>query len=313
MRMLKALAAAGLLTLAACSYQRHVAVTPVAEPARRMVVVGTDSISYELAGDTLSARPTVVLLHGFGAAMESWSDIHSVIAAQYPVLRLDLKGFGMSSKPKDDRYSARDQADVVAAVLRALNVRRTVIVGHSFGGAVTFATYLRLRAANDQRIVGLAFIDPGVYDQPLPFFIAALRSTITRWLMFRFTTPDWRADIVLRRVYANDSVRTDERVRRYSKFMDLPGAHHSFATTAEQIVPPDAAELEAQLRTIAVPTLALWGEDDRIVPIKYGRRMRADVPGVRFFAFPKTGHAPHEERPADTAAKLLEFLSGLSR
>jgi pimeloyl-ACP methyl ester carboxylesterase len=272
------------------------------------VVVGADTVSYELIGDTLSARPTVVMLHGFGAAMESWSDIQPAIAAQYPVLRMDLKGFGLSSKPKDSRYSAKDQAEVVAATLRALGRRRVVIVGHSFGGAVTLVTYLKFRAENDQRIVGLAFIDPGVYEQPLPFFVAALRSSFTRWLMFTFTSADWRAETVLRRVYAEDSVRTPERVRRYSKFMDLPGAHHSFGKTAEQIVPPDAAALEAQLKTIAVPTLAIWGEEDRIVPLRYGYRFREDVPGVAFHVLPGTGHAPHEERPEETAQLLLRFL-----
>jgi pimeloyl-ACP methyl ester carboxylesterase len=307
----KLMALASLVLATSCSYRRHVAVTPVPEPLRRSVVVGTDTISYELAGDTLANKPTVVLIHGFGAAMESWSDIQPMIAARYPVLRMDLKGFGMSSKPKDDKYSARDQADVVIGVLRALDQRRVVVIGHSFGGAVTFATYLKLRAEGDSRIVGLGFIDPGLYEQPLPFFIDALRSSITRWLMFTFTTPDWRADVVLRRVYANDSVRTAERVRRYAKFMDLPGAHHSFARTAEQIVPPDAAELEAQLKTISVPTIAIWGEEDSIVPIKYGRRLRGDVPGIQFFALPKTGHAPQEERPAETATRILEFLGKL--
>ena len=251
------------------------------------------------------------MIHGFGAAMESWSDIQPLIAARYPVLRVDLKGFGMSSKPGEDRYSARDQAEVMAGLLRALDVRRAVIVGHSFGGAVTFATYLKLRAEGDRRIVGLAFIDPGLYQQPLPFFISALQSRMTRWLMFHFTTSDWRADVVLRKVYANDSVRTPERVRRYSRFMNLPGAHHSFAKTAEQIVPPDAAQLEALLKTIDVPALAIWGERDEIVPLTYGFRFRKDVPAAEFFAFPNTGHAPHEERPAETAARLLAFLDRL--
>lgn len=313
MRLLKGTAALALILTASCSYRRHVVVTPVPEPARQSVIVGSDTISYERSGDTLSGKPTVVLLHGFGAAMESWSDIHPMIVARYPVLRMDLKGFGMSSKPKDSRYSARDQADAVIGVLRKLNLRRVVLVGHSFGGAVTFATYLKLRAEGDQRIVALGFIDPAVYDQPLPFFIAALQSSFTRWLMFTFTTADWRADIVLQKVYANDSVRTAERVRRYAKFMDLPGAHHSFAKTAEQIVPRDAAELEAQLKTIGVPALALWGEEDKIVPIEYGRRMRADVPGIHYFTFPNTGHAPQEEQPAATADRLLKFLDLVPR
>ncbi|HET9424897.1 MAG TPA: alpha/beta fold hydrolase [Gemmatimonadaceae bacterium] len=308
----KRLAAAVILAATAgCSYQRRVEFTPVPEPARREVEAAGVRVAYELAGDTLSSKPTVVMLHGFGAALESWSDIHPMVAAEYPVLRLDLKGFGLSSKPRDGRYSAKDQADVVAATLRELGVKRAVLVGHSFGGAVAFATYLKLRSENDGRVVGLTFIDPGVYEQPLPFFISTLKSEFTRWLMYTFTTPDWRAETVLSRVYADDSVMTAERVQRYSRYMDLPGAHYAFEQTAEQIVPPDAAALEGLLKTIAVPTLALWGGDDRIVPVKYAYRMKADVPGVELHVLPETGHAPQEERPADTASILLSFLRRL--
>jgi pimeloyl-ACP methyl ester carboxylesterase len=266
------------------------------------------TVSYERAGDTLSGRPTIVMLHGFGASLESWSDIMPAIAAQYPVIRLDLKGFGLTEKPRDGKYSARDQAEVVAATLRTLGVRRAVLVGHSFGGAVAFASYLKLRAENDSRVVGLALIDPGVYEQPLPFFISTLRSEFTRFLMYHFTTADWRTQTVLRRVYAHDSVMTAERVRRYSKYMDLPGAHYGFEQTAEQIVPPDAAELEGLLKTIAVPTLAIWGADDKVVPLKYGFRLREDVPGVEFRVLASTGHAPQEERPRETAEAMLRFL-----
>lgn len=312
MRLSRSIFVAAVVLAAGCSYQRHVDLVPVAEPARREVTAAGVRIAYELTGDTLAGKPTVVMLHGFGAAMESWSDIQPTIAAEYPVLRMDLKGFGSSEKPKDEKYAARDQGEVVAAALRQLGVKRAVLVGHSFGGAVAFATYLTLRADGDGRVVGLTFIDPGVYEQPLPFFISTLQSRFTRWLMFRFTTPDWRAETVLRRVYAHDSVMTPERVRRYAKFMDLPGAHHSFARTAEQIVPTDAAELEALLKTIAVPTLAIWGGDDKVVPLKYGYRLRSDVPGIQFKVLPETGHAPQEEQPAETARLLLEFLRRLN-
>ena len=79
MTLLRGTAALALVLTASCSYRRHVAVTPVPEPVRQSVIVGADTISYERSGDTLSGRPTVVLLHGFGAAMESWSDIQPMI------------------------------------------------------------------------------------------------------------------------------------------------------------------------------------------------------------------------------------------
>lgn len=311
MRSWKSVFAGALLVVAGCAYRGHVESVVVPEPVRREVEAAGITVSYERAGDTTSGRPTVVMLHGFGASLESWSDILPAIAAEYPVLRMDLKGFGLTGKPRDDRYSARDQSEVVAATLRALGIKRAVLVGHSFGGSVAFATYLRLRSESEPRVVGLALIDPGVYEQPLPFFISTLRSEFTRFLMYRFTTADWRTQTVLRRVYAHDSVMTPERVRRYSKYMDLPGAHYGFEQTATQIVPPDAAELEALLKTITVPTLAIWGAEDDVVPLKYGFRLREDVPGIEFRVLDGVGHAPQEERPRETADAILKFLARL--
>lgn len=302
---------AAALILCGCSYRRTVHPDPATGPIRHQVVVAADTISYEYTGDSATASPVVVLLHGFGASLESWTDLEPMIAAHHPVLRLDLKGFGLSSKPRDDRYSARDQADVVAAVLRKLDVRRPVLVGHSFGGGVAYATYLRLRSEGDQRTAALVLIDASVSEQELPFYIIALRSTFTRWLMYTFTTADWRAGLVLKRAFATDSAITPERIRRYSKYFDLPGSHYAYERSAEQIVPPDIAELEQGLKTIAVPTLAIWGTDDRIVPVDAAERLRRDVPGIVVKLVPATGHVPHEERPAETARILLDFVTTL--
>lgn len=311
MRFLRKAILVAAVVLSGCSYRRTVYPGPVIEPTRREVVVQGLSVSYEYTGDSATSAPVVVMLHGFGASLDSWSDIVPAIAAKHPVLRIDLKGFGLSGKPRDDRYSARDQAEVVTGVLRTLGVRRPILVGHSFGGSVAFATYLRLRAEGDQRTAALVLVGAGVYEQELPFFISTLRTEFTRFLMYTFTTADWRAEIVLRQVYAHDSTMTAERVRRYSRYLDLPGAHYAFEQTAMQILPPDAAALEQQLKTIAVPTLAIWGGNDKIIPLPFAYRLRRDVPGIVVKILDDTGHAPHEERPAETARHLLDFLARL--
>ena len=309
MRELRKTVLAGVLLVGGCSYQRTVHPLPIIAPVRREVDVQGVKVSYEYSGDSATSAPVVVLLHGFGASLESWSDVYPIIAAKHPVLRVDLKGFGLSGKPRDGKYSARDQAEVVVGVLRALNVRRPVLVGHSSGGSVAFATYLRLRAEGDSRTAALVLVDAGVYEQALPFFISTLRSEITRYFMYAFTTADWRTEVVLKRVYAHDSTMTAERVRRYSRYLDLPDAHYAFEQTAMQIVPPDAGELERLLTTIAVPTLAIWGGDDTIIPLPFAYRLRKDVPGIVVKILNETGHAPQEERPLEMARLLLDFVS----
>lgn len=114
---------------------------------------------------------------------------------------------------------------------------------------------------------------------------------------------------MLKRAFASDSAVTPDRIRRYSKYFDLPGAHYAFERSAEQIVPPDVERLERDLTTIAVPTLAIWGAKDKIIPVSAVDRLRQDVPGIVVKILDATGHTPQEERPTETARFLLEFLA----
>lgn len=68
-----------------------------------------------------SGEETFVLLHGFAASLESWHDVRPVLARRGRVVMLDLKGFGLSSKPPDRVYTPADQADIVAAFIRERN------------------------------------------------------------------------------------------------------------------------------------------------------------------------------------------------
>ncbi|MBI3042899.1 MAG: alpha/beta fold hydrolase [Betaproteobacteria bacterium] len=102
---------------------------------------------------------TLILIHGFGASLESWHGVHPALSAQFPVVRLDLKGHGFSSKPKHDKYSLDEQARLVTAFINKLGLKRVVLVGHSFGGGVALLTFLQRqdrRASFD--IAGLILI-----------------------------------------------------------------------------------------------------------------------------------------------------------
>ena len=91
--------------------------------------------------------------------------------------------------------------------------------------------------------------------------------------------------------------------------VDLQLRHVVVKSEAEY--PPNAAELERLLTTISVPTLVIWGAEDRIIPVRFANRLRDDVPGATVKILQDTGHAPQEERPEITAAILLEFLATL--
>lgn len=98
--------------------------------------------------------PPIVLIHGFGAALDWWDDIAPALAADHRVIRLDLIGHGGTEAPASG-YTIERQAKLVAAVLDKLGVDRVIAIGHSMGGEVATA----LAEVNPERVERLVLID----------------------------------------------------------------------------------------------------------------------------------------------------------
>lgn len=269
-------------------------------------------INYETnIGNSSPGGLTLLLVHGFGASMQSWNDVIPLLSPHHALARLDLRGFGFSGHPRDNRYSLDEQAEIVAAFIDRLRLQRVVLVGHSYGGSVACSAFRKLRERTSGRVVGLVLIDSASYPQKLPSYVSNLRNPLTRFIANTFTTSTWRARYVLKRLFVDKSRIDRERVERYAFFMRVPGAEYSFGEVAEHLALPDAQEVSLTLKSIDVPTLIVWGEKDAAVPLEFARRLHQDVPGSSLEVLPDVGHVPHEERPRQTADVLLRFLSTL--
>ena len=78
--------------------------------------------------------------------------------------------------------------------------------------------------------------------------------------------------------------------------------------TAQQIVPDDIDAVIAQYKTISVPVLIIWGEEDEVVPLSVGQNFKRDIPDSELVILPKCGHMPPEEEPRETTRIVKEFL-----
>lgn len=258
-----------------------------------------------------SEAPTLVLIHGFGASLESWHDIHPALCAVCPVVRLDLKGHGFSDKPPDRAYSPEDQARLVDAFIESIGLKQVVLAGHSLGGAVALLTCLRNQArATTYRIMGLVLIDSAGYPQPLPLYVRYLRNPLTRTLGY-LLSPEHRAHLLLKRIFFVHAQITPERIYRYAYFLDLPGSRNALKQTARQVVPENLEDVVARFKHIDVPALIIWGQQDGVVPLENGHRFHSDLRKSTLKLLPDTGHVPHEERPAEVAAMICDFMREL--
>ena len=79
------------------------------------------------------AGSAIVLIHGFGASLDTWRYLEDGLKNEYRVVSLDLKGHGYSDRPLDDRYSLQDHAAVVLGLMDHLNLKNVVLAGNSLG------------------------------------------------------------------------------------------------------------------------------------------------------------------------------------
>jgi pimeloyl-ACP methyl ester carboxylesterase len=263
-------------------------------------------INYEIHGN---GNSTIVFLHGFGASVETWRDIQSPLSKENTLIFLDLKGFGLSSKPDDGKYSLEDQAEIVLAFLKVHNLRDITLVGHSYGGAVSIFTYLKDRSGHSRGIIRrLVLIDPAAYVQKLPFFINILRKPIINWVVMNLVPTQMMASFILQYLFYDGNKLSEEEITRYAEYFDQPGSYNSFVECAKQIVPANPDSISALIKTIALPTLIIWGANDPVIPLEDGRRLHQDIRNSKLVIIPKCGHIPPEESPKESLNAILNFL-----
>ncbi len=250
----------------------------------------------------------MVLIHGFGASSYSWRHIINRFAGEYRVFAIDLKGFGLSDKPNDFNYSIKNQSSIIKQFIEKNCLKDIVLVGHSFGGAVSLLTCLDLKES-ENTIKALILLDSASYEQAFPYFIRLLTIPVLNRLSLMLIPAKMNARLLLKKAFFDDSKITEEMVNIYAYYSGLEGSHNALITTAKQIIPDDITWIVQQYKEIKIPVLVIWGERDEIIPLSNGQRLARDIPYARLESISNCGHIPHEECPEATNKLFENFLA----
>ncbi|MFD0987752.1 alpha/beta fold hydrolase [Methyloligella solikamskensis] len=259
--------------------------------------------------DTGTGSP-VLLIHGFGSSTYTWQHIMPGLARKHRVIAVDMKGFGQSDKPYDERYSAMDQAELLAELMEREDLRDVTLVGHSFGGGVALALALQADGRLKGRISKLVLIDTIAYPQKIPVFFKLLGVPGLSHLSVRMVPASMQVSVALKLAYYDESKITDETLEAYTAPLRTAAGKYAVIHSARQIVPPDLDEIAARYNTIQLPTLIMWCDHDKIVPMDIGLKLRRNMPNSDFQLVKSCGHIPQEEQPEQTLQILDDFLDG---
>lgn len=290
-----ALASVAALALAACP-SFHAGPLPGAPADATFADVDGVHVRYREVG----AGPAVVLVHGYGASLDMWRGVQDALARDHRVIAVDLKGFGWTSRPPGD-YAPPAQAALVWHLLDQLGVDDVAIVGHSWGSSVSLAMALDQPA----RVRRIALYSAYVFEAQVPSFFRWARvhgvGEALFALYYRQRIED-RAPLA----YHDPRFVTQARVDRVEAELARPGTVAAALATARG---QRYAEVEERYDEIRQPTLLLWGDDDQVTPVRFGRRLARLMPDARLEVYADCGHIPMVEAAGQTTRDLRAFLA----
>lgn len=249
----------------------------------------------------------ILAVHGLGACAYSWRKLKGRLP-DHKLILIDLKGHGLSPKPRDTNYSIPDQAELVLQFIREQDLRNLTLMGNSYGGAVSLLVSIRLCREEPGRLSKLILIDSGGYNQDLPWHLRLIRTPLLGWLALHLLPPTMNTFTVLGYSYCKKRRITWKQMKAYAKPIGSPGGRYALLQVAKQAVPSNFEELIAQYPTICVPTLIIWGRDDKVIPLEIGEMLNRDIPDSRLVIIEGAGHVPQEEKPEETIAAIVKFL-----
>ncbi len=268
----------------------------------RFVQVDGARMHYQEAGDA-SAKP-VLLLHGFASSTLVWSKVFlEIAAAGFRVIAPDLVGYGYSAKPRGFGYTIDAQARMISGLLDELGLARVILVGSSYGGAVAATIALDY----PERVEKLVLVGAVTNNKPTRYMLMRLfRSPLVGNIFSPLLLGSRRLlRRRMKRVYDRHSWVLDDR-RVEARHLPLRAAttHRAIIRTARGW---DADRIAREAHAIKQPTLVLWGENDREVPLRDGEHLRDAIEGSRLVVFRQCGHLPHEEFPEAFTELVVDF------
>jgi pimeloyl-ACP methyl ester carboxylesterase len=259
-------------------------------------------VHYRDEGNKNDSLP-LVLIHGTGASLHTWEESVKLLTDSFRVITLDLPAYGLTGPNPKRIYSQAFYVQFIDEFLKSIHVNKCIIGGNSLGGAIAWNyTY-----EHPTKVEKLILIDAAGYpmiseSKPIAFTLAQI--PVLKH-MLNYITPRFLAKKSVMNVYDDPTKVTEKVVDRYFDLFLREGNRQAFVDRMNFSTYPDHL---IRLRTIKTPTLIIWGENDKLIPIENAQKFHADLPNDTLVVLEKTGHAPMEENPNRTVDAICLFL-----
>jgi pimeloyl-ACP methyl ester carboxylesterase len=272
----------------------------------------------DIHGEQIAVRDegqgeALLLIHGMAGSSHTWRAIMPQLSKKYRVIAPDLLGHGQSAKPRTD-YSLGAFAVCLRDLLDELEVESATVVGHSLGGGIAMQ-FLYQHPDYCRRLV---LISSGGLGPDVGWILRLLAAPGAELVMPAIApSPVLRAGNSVRSWLSSLGLRSPrgaEIWNAYSSFSDRQ-TRDAFLRTLRSVVDYRGQSVSAlnRLQVRAdLPTLAIWGEEDTIIPVDHAYSALQARPDCRVEVLPGVGHFAHVEAPTEVVDLIDEFITSTS-
>jgi pimeloyl-ACP methyl ester carboxylesterase len=252
----------------------------------KQILIDKLRINYKIAGQ----GPAILILHGWGGSSDSWVEVQQILAEkEYKVIAPDFSGFGKSITPPAP-WGIKEYVEVILKFTEKLGLDKFILVGHSFGGRIA----IRFTHEHPEKVEKLILCNSaGIKPNPgikttIVFILARIGNAILS-PKYLVRLKDLTRNIFYSFLRKKDYVKANKMMREIMK----------------KVLNED---LSADLVDIKNRTLIIWGEKDKMVPVKYAYVFKEKISNSKLEIIPKIGHSPHLEGPEKLAVRILSFI-----
>ncbi len=252
--------------------------------------------------------PAILLIHGSNSQLQTWEPLVALLGDKYRVISLDLYGHGLTGPKPTGDYDTETNIAAAVKVLDAVGVEKAYWVGNSMGGGLAWRAGLSV----PQRVSGLVLIDASgaqVEQKVQPYLGARLAQTWIGQRLLPEITPRFLVKSSLQENFARPERLTEELVDRYWELLRFPGNRQAAVDRAKARREP---EKWAEVGSLKMPVLLLWGEQDTVIPLSHARAFRNAIPQSQLITYADAGHLPMEETPEQVARDIDSWMENIT-
>jgi pimeloyl-ACP methyl ester carboxylesterase len=266
-----------------------------------------DRVAYRDVGDGDEA---LLLIHGMAGSSETWRAVIPQLSRRYRVVAPDLLGHGQSAKPRGD-YSLGAFAVWLRDLLDELDISRATIIGQSLGGGVAMQ-FVYQHPDYCQRLI---LISSGGLGPDVGWTLRLLSAPGAEFILPVIAPrPVLTAGNKLRSWFGAAGISSPRGAEVWSAYSSLCDAEtrQAFLRTLRSVVDHRGQAVSALNRlhmAAELPTMTIWGDQDRIIPVDHAYAAQAARPESRLEVLKGVGHFPHVERPSEVVDLIDDFIN----